>query len=371
MSPSQRRMLAIARKEVFHILHDPRSLAIIFLLPTFQLIMFGYALNLEIKHVRMAVIDYDHSVLSRELVRSFAASPFFDTFDFPQGPAALDGLFLKRQARAALIIAPDFARRWRTAGRADVQLIVDAVDPNAATLIRSYCNQVVAEFNARMGESLPLPFAVESTIWFNPDLKSAYFFVPGLLALILIMLCALLTSITITREKETGTLEQILVSPVQPREIILGKVLPYVLIAMLIGGLILTIGRLLFDLPFRGSLPLLTLFSTLYIITALSMGLMISTVAKTQQVAMMMAQVSTLLPTIILSGFIFPLASMPKLLQWLSYIIPAKYYLRIVRGILLKGNTFEQLLEPAAALVVMALFLFINARRRFSMTLEG
>ncbi len=202
-------------------------------------------------------------------------------------------------------------------------------------------------------------------------MKSAYFFVPGLLALLLIMVCALLTSITITREKETGTLEQILVSPVQPKEIIIGKVSPYVVISMLVGGLILSIGVFLFHVPFKGSLILLTLLSLVYILTALSMGLMISTIAKTQQVAMMMAQMATLLPTIILSGFIFPISAMPKFLQILSHIIPATYYLKIVRGIMLKGNTFMQLLEPTLILALMSLILLINARRKFSMNLEG
>ena len=371
MNASLKRTLAIARKEFFHIIHDPRSLFIIFLLPTFQLIMFGYALNLEIKRVDLAVINLDGGSVSRQLVDRFRASPFFRVIPYDGPVARLETLFLKRQARAALIISQDFSRMLQTQPRVPVQLIIDAVDPNAATLIRTYCNQIVAEFNRQTGLHLPLPFEVTSTIWFNPDLKSAYFFVPGLLALILVMLCALLTSITITREKETGTLEQMLVSPVQPREIIAGKVLPYVLIAAVIGLLILTIGRVLFDVPFRGSFTLLTFFSTIYILTALSMGLMISTVARTQQVATMMAQVATLLPTIILSGFIFPVASMPRVLQWISYIVPAKYYLKIVRGIMLKGNTFEQLMQPAAVLLFMALLLFLNARRKFSMTLEG
>ncbi len=371
MNASLKRVIAIARKEFLHIIHDPRSLVVIFVLPIFQLTMFGYALDMEIKNVDLAVLDYSRSPISWQLVQTFEGSPFFHVQYFDGQPVGLERLFLQRKARAALIIQPDFARNFRRQPATPVQLIIDAVDPNAATLIRNYSLQVIAEFNRRFGGEIRLPFDVEKAIWFNPDLKSAYFFVPGLLALILIMLCALLTSVTITREKEMSTMEQILVSPVKPREIIIGKVIPYIVISMTIGVLILSIGTFLFGVPFRGSYALLVLFSSIYIITALSMGLMISTIARTQQVAMMMAQIATMLPTIILSGFIFPISSMPRPLQWISNIIPAKYYLKIVRGIMLKGNTFGQLIEPAGVLLFMALLLFLIARRRFSMHLEG
>lgn len=369
MKTSWHRIIAIARKEFLHILHDPRSLVVIFILPTFQLIMFGYALDMEIKNVDLAVLDYSRSPISQRLIQTFDGSPFFRVRHFTGSPAELETVFLQRKARAVLMIHSDFARDVQRRPATPVQIIIDAVDPNAATLIRSYCLQVINEFNRRYGREIRLPFDVEKAIWFNPDLKSAYFFVPGLLALILIMLCTLLTSVTITREKEMGTLEQILVSPVQAREIIVGKVIPYILISMIIGALILSIGIFLFGVPFEGSYTLLVLFSFIYIITALSMGLMISTVAHTQQVALMMAQMATLLPTIILSGFIFPISSMPAPLQWLSNIVPAKYYLKIVRGIMLKGNTFDQLLEPAGVLLLMALVLFFIARRRFSLHL--
>ncbi|RMG29341.1 MAG: ABC transporter permease, partial [Methanobacteriota archaeon] len=213
-------------------------------------------------------------------------------------------------------------------------------------------------------------FEIEPTIWFNPDLKSTYFFVPGILALILVMISALLTSITITREKELGTLEQMLVSPVRPYEIILGKVVPYIFLAFLDATIILMIGIFLFQVPFKGSVVLLALLTTLYIITALSLGLMISTITRTQQVATMVAQIATLLPTVMLSGFIFPIASMPKALQYISYIIPAKYYLVIVRGVLLKDNTFVQLLPQIGFLAAMSTILLLVAWRRFSLNLE-
>jgi ABC-2 type transport system permease protein len=370
MKNIQSRLLSIARKEFFHIIRDPRTLAIIFLMPVIQLVMFGYALNLEIQRVDVAVIDYDQSLQSRHLIEQFEGSEFFYLFFFDGTPEEAEELFLKRKARVIMIIPQDFGKKLRTNTFTPVQILIDAADPNAAVSIQNYCNQVINMFNARFGSQIPLPFEVQSSIWFNPDLKSVYFFVPGILALILVMISALLTSITITREKETGTLEQILVSPVRPYEIILGKVIPYIFLGFLDGIIILLIGLLLFEVPFIGSAFLLALLTTLYIITALSLGLMISTITQTQQVAMMVAIIATLLPTVMLSGFIFPIASMPGWLQLISYIVPAKYYLVIVRGIMLKGNTIFQLLTPTLLLGLMSAILLTVSWRKFSLNLE-
>lgn len=370
MTTFNHRLTGIAGKEFLHIIHDPRSLLIIFLMPVIQLVMFGYALNLEIQKVNLIVIDHSNSVDSKHLADQFSGSRFFNVSQREARPEDFHQFFLSRQARAILIIPHDFSRRLQTSTEVAVQVLIDAAEPNAATLIRNYCNQVILAFNRSNLANLALPFEVEPSIWYNPDMKSSYFFVPGLLALILVMICALLTSIAITREKEMGTLEQILVSPVRPHEIILGKVIPYVLIALLDAGLILLIGIILFDVPFIGSLGVFVLLTTLYILTALSLGLMISTIAPTQQVAIMVALVATLLPTIMLSGFIFPIQSMPKVLQLISNIIPAKYYLLIVRGILLKGNLLSQLTQPTLALVVISSILLLVSVRKFKLNLE-
>ncbi len=364
------RIPSIARKEFSHILRDSRTLLIIFLMPVLMLIIFGYALNLEIQRIDLAVIDFDKSPSSQHLVEQFNGSKFFYPFYFDGRPDAVGDLFLRGKARVALIIPPDFGKMLHRATQVDVQLLIDAADPNAAVSIQNYCSQVIHLFNDRYGTALPLPFDVRPAIWFNPDMKSSYFFVPGILALLLVMISALLTSIAITREKETGTMEQILVSPVRPHEIIIGKVLPYIFLAFLDAALILLIGVFLFDVPFIGSILLLALLTTLFIIAALSLGLMISTITKTQQVAMMGALLATLLPTLILSGFIFPISSMPKPLQIISYIVPAKYYLIIVRGIMLKGNDFWQLLTQVGFLSVMSLILLIIAWKRFSINME-
>ena len=361
---------AIAKKEFLHILHDPRTLTILFIMPILQLVMFGYALKMEIQEVKIGIVDYANTNESRHLIEQFKGSPFFVPF-FYDGPLSkMDELFKSRNANLVMIIPEDFDKQLQRNTEIPLSFTIDASDANAATAIRNYCNQVIVDFNQTYNRQLPLPFDITSSILYNPDTKSTYFFVPGIIALLLIMISALLTSITITREKETGTMEQILVSPVKSHQIILGKVLPYILLAILIALVILLTGIFLFKVPFRGNALLLFILSTLYIITALSIGLMISTVAKTQQVAMMVAMIITLLPTIMLSGFIFPIASMPKLLQYLSYIIPARYYLHIVRGIILKGSTFLDLSQPTLFLGVISAILLIVSIRKFSSNLE-
>ncbi len=363
-------IFSIIRKEFLHIIHDPRSLMIIFLLPTLQLVMFGYALKMEIQEVKLGIIDYSRSTASREFIQYFSGSIFFKPFLFEGQLSQMDQLFKKRQAQAILIIAKDFDdHRFRNPST-PVQVIIDASDANAATMIRQYMMQVINNYNRDHSQLSPLPFEIESTFLFNPDKKSTYFFVPGLIALLLVMISALLTSITIAREKETGTMEQILVSPVQPFQIVIGKVLPYIVLAFSIGLVILLIGVTLFKVPFRGSVILLMLLSTLYIITALSLGLMVSAIARTQQVAMMVVMVITLLPTIILSGFIFPIASIPRILQYVTYLVPARYFLHIARGIILKGSNFVHLLVPTICLFVMSSLLLTIAVRKFSLTLE-
>jgi ABC-2 type transport system permease protein len=364
-------IISIANKEVLHILKDPRSLLILFLMPILQLVMFGYALKMEIQTVKIGVIDYSQSALSRQLIESFNGSEFFQLFPFAGEEEQIDVLFKNRAAHAVMIIPIDFTRDMTREALVPVQFLIDAADPNAGTMIRNYINQIIIGFNESGNEVLPIPFEFRGTLLYNPDQKSTYFFVPGIVALLLVMISALLTSITITREKETGTMEQILVSPIRSHEIIIGKVLPYIILAFLIGIVILLIGIFLFEVPFEGSVFLLLILSTLYIITALSLGLMISTIAATQQVAMMLALIATLLPTFLLSGFIFPISSMPEILQYITYLIPAKYYLLIIRGIILKGSTFIQLLMPTLYLGIMSTILLIISIRKFSTNLES
>lgn len=376
---SLKRIAALCRKEILHIVKDPRTLGIVFMLPTVQLVLFGYSFNMEIGEVPLAVIDRDRSSDSRRLIEGFAGSDLFVFVECGDSARDITGCFRERTARAALVVPHDFQRLLRRGRTAPVQLIVDAADPNAAQLVRNYVGRVIADFNEGRGgaasagfeSGAAAPFDTRTAILFNPNLESSYFFVPGIVAMIMVMICALLTSITIAREKETGTMEQILVSPVRPREIIIGKVLPYVLLAFLDGLVVLLLGILLFDIPFRGDIGLMIALSTVYLLTALSLGLMISTRARTQQVAIMLALTATLLPTLMLSGLMFPIDSMPRALRLVTRLVPARYYLLIIRGIMLKGSGFVHLWREAAPLVAMTVVLLAVSVRRFNARLEG
>jgi ABC-2 type transport system permease protein len=362
------RIIPIMRKEFIHIRRDFRTLIIIFVMPVVQLLMFGYAINMEIQNIDLAVIDHSNSPASHDLVRTFQGSHFFTVTDFDGGESGVEKLFQQRQAKAALIIPPDFAPAINRPLPASVQVLIDAGDSNTAQLIQNYINGVVQIYNAERG--VTAPFEARTTIQYNPSLKSAYFFVPGLVALILMMISALLTSLTIAREKETGTMEQILVSPIRPLEIIIGKVVPYIFLAFADVILILLVARFWFNVPLIGNLVLILVACLLYVCVALAFGLLISTRARTQQVAMMGALMGTMLPTVMLSGFIFPIASMPKVLQLVTYLIPARYFLPIIRGVMLKGNTIFHLWAPLGALVLMGIVFLAISAKRFKMRLE-
>ncbi|HOH47465.1 MAG TPA: ABC transporter permease [Candidatus Cloacimonadota bacterium] len=358
--PDLKRIKAMAQKELFHILRDPRTLVILFLMPLLQLIIFGYAMNMEIRDVPLVIADYSGNSASKELIRVFSNTRYFVVVPQAEGSLEPETLFRNRSAQASLVIPPGFME-----SRFDLLLQIDAGDQNTAQMVQSYATAIVASLGAKLSAGIDL----RPVVIFNPDLKSSFFFVPGLIAMILVMICALLTSISISREKELGTMEQILVSPVSATEILLGKVLPYIALGLMDALLILGVGMLLFQVPFRGDFTVFLGFTFLYVLTALCIGLMVSTIAKTQQAAMMMALAITLLPTILLSGFMFPIASMPPLLQKITYIVPARYYLQIIRGIMLKGNSIAQLYQSGLTLAGMSLLLLVVAARRFKLRL--
>ncbi len=363
------RIFPIIIKEFIHISRDFRTLIVVIVLPVVMLFLYGFAINMEIQNINMLVLDHSNSPESSSLIRKFSGSDFYTVLPFDGTEAEIETIFANREADMALILAGDFAAEHARSPETTVQILIDASDPNAAQAIRNYTNTVIQFYN--MAHGAKPSFEITPTVWYNPSLKSAYFFVPGLAALILIMISALLTSVAIVREKETGTMEQILVSPVRPVEIIIGKVVPYIILAFLDLIIILNIAYFVFDVPFVGSLGLLIFCSLLFIFTSLSLGLFISTKARAQQVAMMMALVATLLPTVMLSGFMFPLSSLPAPLRVLSHLVPARYYLVIIRGIMLKGNHFLQLLPQVLALAGMAIVLMVVSARKFKTNLEG
>ena len=365
-----RRTLVVARKEFLHILRDPQTLAIVILMPVLMMFLYGYALNADIKDAKVGIEMPYPSAAGRDLAARLDASPFFSV----AGAVAPSGdpleIFRAGEAGALIRLPPHLDADLRRPGGAALQILIDGSDPSTGNQMRSATEAAVQKilFN-HLGMEPPRILDIRGTVLYNPEQRSALFFVPGLMAVILLMISALLTSIAIVREKETGTLGQLLITPLRPREIIAGKLLPYVVLACLDGLLILAVGRIAFGVRIAGSPLLLAIASLVYVFTALSIGLLISTLAKRQHHAMLMALGATMMPTIILSGFIFPVSSMPIGLQVMSHIIPASYYLQIVRGIILKGVGLRELWLPLLVLTFQGLVLFGISIRKFKVKL--
>jgi len=365
------RFSAIFRKEFRHIFRDPRSLMIAVIMPILMIFIYGHAIKFDIKNIKLGINDQTRTRVSRELIQKFEKSGYFIVVAYPENRNEVENLFQKRKIKAAIVIPYDFSKRIKNEFRTKIQVLIDGSDSNTATVIMNYISIIMANVSADMNfKIVRTPINSESRVWYNPDLESINFVVPGLVAIILMMICALMTSITIAREKEIGTLEQILVSPIRPSEIIFGKVLPYVIIAFIDGALIVLAAKILFKIPIVGSLMQLTLLSIFYLYASLSIGVFISTRVKTQQVAMMGALVATILPSLLLSGFIFPIRSMPWLLRIISNLVPAKYYLDIIRGVILKGIGFTYLWHNTLFLVILGTLLLLISVARFKTKLD-
>ncbi|MBN1826121.1 MAG: ABC transporter permease [Candidatus Eisenbacteria bacterium] len=364
-----RKIAAIARKEVLHILRDRRSLAVAILMPLAMVLLYGSAIDMELRELPVGVLDQDRSDSSREFLLALASSKFNVIAEILPGRGAVEPGFRRGRFLAALVIPRGFAERLERGEVSPLQVLVDGSDAATAAIAENYLLAVSALENARLrGEGTAAPFTVRTRIFFNPELTSADFVVPGLTALILMMICALLTSIALTREKENGTLEQILTTPVSPAQVVLGKVLPYVGLGAIDATLVLATGRIAFGVPMAGSWWVLAAYSLLFIVIALSMGLLISARSSTLRVAMMAALMATMLPTMILSGFLFPVAGMPEPLQWLCRLMPATHYLVVIRGILLKGRAWFPV--ETAVLLGMGAVLLTAAVRGFRRDLE-
>jgi drug efflux transport system permease protein len=365
-----RRLLAVMRKEFLHILRDFRSLMILIFMPLVMVFLFGYAVRLDIKHISLAVWDCDQSSLSRELIQSFQTSGYFEVVYHENSALDPHELFTRRVARTLLSIPRDYGASMDAGNPIPVQFLTDASDANTATIAGQYAEQIVFDFVLKKRNPGPLVLNVSSLIYFNPELESTHFIVPGLIAVLFMMICALLTSITIAREKETGTMEQILVSPLRVRELIIGKVLPYIVLSGVIAVVVIVLSQYWFGVPFRGDPLLLGFFSFVFLLCSLALGIMISTTASSMQVAMMMALISTMLPSVMLSGFMFPIASMPAPIRAVTYLVPARYYLIIIRGIMLKGVGWMSLQTQGAFMGGFALILLTISIKRFKASLE-
>jgi ABC-2 type transport system permease protein len=365
-------MRALMRKEFLHIIRDWRSLLIIFLLPILMILLYGYAITFDIKEIRLGLLDQDGSPAARELMADLTSAQYFRVTSILNDREEIEPLFLQRRAMAVLVIPAGFAREIVARREAELQLVVDGANANTAIVACNYFKSFLAVRSFGSARPpLPEPVVIRTRICYNPGLKSTDFIVPGLTVVIMMMICTLLTSISIARERETGTIEQILVSPIRPTEIIIGKISPYVLLALLDAACIITFSTLVFDVPFRGSALLLLALSLFFVYAALSIGVAISTRARTQRAAMIASNVTFELPSLLLSGFIYPLSSLPQVLQFISDLIPTKHFIIINRGIMLKGIGLEAIYPQALFLLAFGTVLLVISILMFRTKLEG
>lgn len=365
--------LAIARKEVLHILRDPRSLIVAILMPMFMLLLYGYAIDMELRNLPVGVYDLDRSVSSRDLVERMTSSGFIIDAARIHQRNEIERGFRRGDYRAALIIPEGYSRDLLRHEDTSIQLLIDGSDASSAHAVENYLQAVIGGINVdlrreMLGNSAQLPITARIRFFFNPELRSPDFVVPGLVAVILIMICAMLTSIAVTREKETGTLEQILTAPIAARNVMVGKVLPYMILASIDAALVLLSGKFVFHVPMNGSWLVLTFYSLEYLLISLAFGLLISAITETQQIAMMVALLATLLPSLILSGFLFAIESMPPVLQGIAHLIPATYFLRVIRGVMLAGRSWFPL--EGGLMLLMGIGLMGLAVSRFKSRLE-
>ena len=364
-----KQLITFILKEFRHIFRDVRTLVILFGMPVVQVTLFGYAITNEVKDADIVVLDKSHDYLSTRLTNKITSSGYFYLKDKAATVKEVDKLFREDAVKLAIIIPEHFAERVQEKD-AHIQLLADASDPNQANILVNYTNGIINKFMfEEAGVGLPYAINTEVEMTYNPTLEGVFLFVPGVITIILMLVSALLTSIAITREKELGTMEILLVSPLKPIQIILGKVIPYMLLSFMNAMFILLMGVFIFHMLINGSIPLLLGESLLFIITALSLGILISTKAASQQVAMMVSLFALMLPTILLSGFIFPISSMPWPLQWLSMIMPPKYFIIILKGIMLQGVGLAVLWKETLVLTGMTLVFLAAGIKNFKIRL--
>ena len=373
-----KKTMAVARKELRQIVRDTRTLTILLVVPVFFLLLYGYALNWDIRHVRLAVDDRDHTMESRSLVAAFVNSGYFDLVASITD-AETDRLMDRNDVRAILVIPSGLGRALRTARPVAVQVLLNGDNANTATTVMGYALTIIRNESARYTSATGAPSAlwrgtplvtVEPRIWYNPQLRSTLFLVPGLIAYITMITAVVSTALSIVREKERGTMEQVRMAPVDTASFVVGKTVPYFVISLVSASVIIVAAMLLFGMPMRGSWSLLMLAVSLFLVGALGLGLLISSAAETQQVAFQLAMLASFLPTFILSGFIFPISSMPRFLQVVTYAIPARYFLTALRAIVLKGARLDAFWIELVALAVFATVVLtlaaVRLRRQWS-----
>jgi ABC-2 type transport system permease protein len=363
------KIIAVAGKELRQARRDPFSLMMLLGIPTFMLLLYGYALNFDVRHVALSIQDRSLTKASRELIASFVNSTYFD--DAGRLPAEIDpgDVLQRREAKAVLVIPEDYARTLAAGRMATVQLLLDGADAQTATTVLGYAEGLAAQESVQIratlsGSAAAPPIRFAPRVWYNPELKSTNFLVPGLMGFILMLTAVLSTALSVVREKERGTMEQLLVTSLRPGELLIGKTIPYLMISLLATAIILLAARVLFGVTVRGSYIELFVATFVYLTGALGSGLLVSSMSKTQAMAFQVGSLTSMLPAIFLSGFIFPIRSMPKVLQLITYAVPARYFLVISRGIILKGASLTAYLGDLGFLLLYGAIVLAFAWRR-------
>lgn len=366
-----KRFIAFVRKEFMHLLRDFRTVIVLFGIPLIQLILFGFVITTEIKNARIAILDLSGDEMTTAISNKILSSGYFILDQQIWSQNQIEPLFRQGKVKEVIVFEDNFGENFVKTGKAKIQIITDASEPNTANLLSNYTQNIV---NSYLAEQSPLKgnllISTEPRMFYNEDLRSANMFVPGTITLILMLICALMTSISITREKEMGTMEILLVSPLRPIQIILGKVIPYMALALIDSIFIIGVGYFIFKVPVNGSLILLFGLCFLFILVALTLGIMISTMVKTQQSAMLISMVGLMLPTILLSGFIYPIENMPLILQWLSAIMPPRWFLLALKDVMLKGTGLFYIWKEVLFLLIILGVLIAISVKKFKIRLQ-
>lgn len=367
-----KQFLFFVQKEFYHVWRDKRTMLILFGMPIMQILIFGFALTNEVKNARIAVLDQAKDHTSRGIIDQLSASRYFDIGMYLEKPGDLERAFQGGTVKMAVVIPPSFAHDLQHGHQATVQLITDATDPNIATTLANYATGIIMDYQAGQpgAQTIPMSIKTEMRMLYNPQLKGSYSFVPGVMAMVLMLVCAMMTSISIVREKEMGTMEVILVSPIRPILVVIAKMVPYFILSAVNIGSILLLSVFVLDVPIHGNLSLLVSECLLFTVTVLSLGLLISSVANSQQVAMLVSLMGLFLPTVMLSGFMFPVENMPVALQVLSNLVPAKWFYYIIRNVMIKGLTFDYVWRETLVLAGMTLFFMVVSVKNFKTRLE-
>lgn len=366
-----KQFFSFVKKEFYHILRDRRTMLILLGMPVVQIIIFGFALTNEVKNSKIAIVDNSKDIATTAIVQEISASRYFDIEKNLSGYGDIEKEFKTGKIKMVIVFPQNFNENLFHFNKVQVQLIADASDPNVANTLTNYATAILMNYQNRVSNDMKLPYTIhpEIRMLYNPELKGAYSFVPGVMAMVLMLVCTMMTAITIVREKETGTMEILLVSPVQPLKIVIAKAIPYLLLSMINIMSILLLSAFVLNVPINGSLILLIFVSILFTLTSLALGLLISSVTDTQQTAMFAALVGLFLPTVMLSGFMFPIENMPLPLRLISNVVPAKWFYTIVKSVMIKGVGFSLIWKEVLILTVMMIFFLAVSIKKFKIRL--